>query len=322
MSKCLAFSAALLVCSAAGSFSGAVHAQSRTVRDGVYSDAQAARGQAIYKEQCSSCHGEALAGAQAPPLTADDFFRNWQTVPLSDLVDKIKNTMPASAPGKLTREQAADVVAHILKVGRFPGGTTELAADEAALKQITWPAGLVAERRTAAAGQGPSFPPFGNLAQLMRGIFFPSSNLIFNVQSHDPGAGRKGPAPANPAAGGFSWVEWGAGIYVGWDLVDNAAVVLADASPLMLTPGLRCENGRPAPVTDPEWVKFTQEMVATARAVYKASQTRNQETVSDITGQLADACLNCHQVYRDKRGRNNIVRDPIDPANKAARCFK
>ena len=298
-----------------------VHAQSRTVRDGVYTDAQAARGQTLYKQQCSSCHGETLTGAQAPPLAADDFIRNWQPVPLSDLVDKVRNTMPANAPGQLSAQQAVDLVAHILKANRFPVGQAELGADAAALKQIGWPAGAVAERRTPTAGQGLSFQPLGNLAQIMRGVFFPSSNLIFNVQSHDPGAQRKGTPPANPTAGAFSWVDWGAGIYAGWDLVDNAAVVLADAAPMMLIPGLRCENGRPVPMNEPEWIKFTQEMIEAARIAYKASQTRNQETVSDATGTLADACMHCHEVYRDKR-RPNVARDLVDPANKAARCVK
>lgn len=300
---------------------GVAHAQPRTVRDGVYSDAQATRGQALYKEQCASCHGDALTGAQAPPLAADDFIRNWQTTPLSDLVDKVKNTMPASAPGQLSRQQSADIVAHILRTNRFPSGRGELGSDEAGLKQIGWPAGVVAERRTPPAAPGLSGPPLGNLAQVMRGIFFPSSNLIFNVQSHDPGAQRKGTPPPNPAAGSFSWVDWGAGIYAGWDLVDNAAVVLAQAAPLMLTPGLRCENGRPVPMNDAEWIKFTQEMVEAARTAYKASQTRNQETVSEATGVLADACMHCHEVYRDKR-RPNVPRDLVDPANKAARCVK
>jgi mono/diheme cytochrome c family protein len=296
-----------------------VLAQSRTVRDGVYTDAQAARGQAVYKEQCASCHGETLGGAQAPPLASEDFIRNWQTVPLSELVDKVKATMPASDPGKLTAAQATDLVALILKSNRFPAGQADLSTDATALKQIGWPTG--APRQAAAAGQTLSFQPLGNLAQIMRGVFFPSSNIIFNVQSHDPGEQKKGSPVPNPTAGSFSWIDWGNGIYSGWELVDNAAVVLADAAPMLILPGLRCENGRPVPMSDPEWMKFTEEMIEAARVAYKASQSRNQETVSDATGTLSDACMHCHQVYRDKR-RGNVARDLVDPANKAARCVK
>jgi hypothetical protein len=49
--------------------------------------------------------------------------------------------------------------------------------------------------------------------------------------------------------------------------------------------------------------------------VYKASQSRSQEAVSEATNQLADACLNCHVAYRDKPGGK-----PGDPSNKAGRC--
>src|SRR5690606_36621646 len=91
------------------------HAQApRTVRDGVYTDAQAARGQAIYAAQCASCHGEDLTGAQAPPLVGDPFVANWNDQPLSALAGKIRNTMPLDAPGDLTPQQSADLVAHIL----------------------------------------------------------------------------------------------------------------------------------------------------------------------------------------------------------------
>jgi len=87
----------------------------------------------------------------------------------------------------------------------------------------------------------------------------------------------------------------------------------------MLTPGRRCKNGKPVPVDDADWVKFTVELAEAGKAAYKASQSRNQAAVSDVTNQVADACLNCHQVYRDKRGS---VTNPGDPSNKAARCVK
>ena len=294
------------------------HAQgARTVRDGVYTDAQATRGQGIYQKQCASCHGAKLEGLQGPPLVADVFLGHWATQPLSDLAGKIRNTMPAGAAGTLSPQQSIDLVAFILKSGGFPAGKTDLAADEATLAKITWPAGLVAA--APSSGQARAYPPLGNMAQLMRGIFFPNSNLIFTVQTRDPGAPAK-PSADNPNAG-FSFVDWGAGIYGGWELVDNAALAIADASPLMLAPGIRCENGRVAPVTDPEWIKYTEELIAVSRRVYRLSQTRNQEAVSDATGDLSDACAACHGVYRESRGRGGRAPDPTDPSNKANRCM-
>jgi mono/diheme cytochrome c family protein len=295
--------------------------EDRTAIEGVYTDTQAARGQALYRERCASCHGDALGGAQGPPLVGDAFLR-WWGGPLSDLVGKIANTMPVNDPGKLTRQQASDLVAYLLQVGKLPAGRAELSTDEAALKLITLPRGHAPSDRAATTGAGssaaPDFPPAGNLAQVMRGILFPSSNLIFNVQSRDPAAPRPAPPPSQVAAGAFPWADWGAGIYTGWELVDYAAVALAESAPLMLTPGRRCENGRPVPVTDPEWIKFSLELAEAGRAAYKASQTRKQDVVSDVTDQVATACSHCHEAYRDKRGPRNT----IDPSNKAGRCVR
>jgi mono/diheme cytochrome c family protein len=300
----------------AGVFSVTTLAQSsRTVRDGVYTDAQATRGSAIYKEKCASCHGPALGGSLAPPLAGDAFAATWGG-PLSAIVDKIQATMPANAMGTLTRAQSADVLAFMLQTGKFPAGRADLSSEDAALKTITLPGAQVAAARPAAPGSLPTFPPAGNMAQLMRGVLFPAANMIFNVQRYDPAAP---PKPNNLSKeGGFSWVDWGAGVYTGWELVDYAAVALGETAPLMLTAGRRCENGRPVPITDPDWIKFTVELQETAKAVYAAAQTRNQEKVSDITERLADMCLHCHQAYRDKR----VSRTPDDPANRAARCVR
>jgi len=312
MSRQVVIAAALIVW-----VTSLTHAQgARTVRDGVYTDAQAARGQAIFQKQCVSCHGAKLEGLQGPPLIADVFVSHWQTQPLSDLAGKIRNTMPAGATGTLTPQQSVDLVAFILKSGGFPAGKTDLTADEATLAKITWPAGLVA---AASPGQTRVYPPLGNMAQLMRGVFFPNSNLIFTVQTHDPAAPAPKPTPEQQAQG-FSFADWGAGIYGGWQMIDNAAIAIADASPLMLAPGIRCENGRLAPVNDPDWIKFTEQMIEIARKTYKASQSRSQEAVSDATGDLADACAACHQAYREVRVRGAAL-DPTDPSNKANRCM-
>ena len=288
----------------AGAFTPIASAQAqRSVADGVYTAGQARRGQATVATRCVGCHGPKLDGGQAPPLAGDSFLAGVAGSPLRDSFTKIRNTMPADAPGQLTAEQATEIVAYLIEVNAFPAGQVALDADGAALGSIAWPARGAPEAR----------PP-ANMAQLMRGIFFPNSNIVFNAQTHDPGAPRPA-SGAEPAAGGFSWTDWGAGIYGGWELVDNAALAIADASPLMLVPGRRCENGRPAPVGEPDWIRFSAEMLQVARETYKASQTRSQDAIIEATGALADACSNCHRAYRDSRGGT-----PGDPSNKAGRC--
>ncbi len=147
--------AAALVSASIGLCSVALHAQqARRVTDGVYTSTQAERGQFIYKDRCATCHGATLGGAQAPPLAGEEFNRNWGG-PVSELANKIQSTMPANDPGKLTRQQAADILAYMLQVGKYPAGQTELGADDAVLKQITFPAAPASAARpstTVAAG--------------------------------------------------------------------------------------------------------------------------------------------------------------------------
>ena len=157
------------------------------------------------------------------------------------------------------------------------------------------------------------------MAQLMRGIFFPNSNLIFTVQTRDPGA--PAPPPSANQTGGLLVRRLGRGIYGGWELVDNAALALADASPLMLTPGIRCENGRLAPVTDPDWIKFTEQMIAVARRILPpvADEKPGGGRRGD-RGSLRRLRRLPPGVSREPRtGRRGA--DPTDPSNKAARCM-
>lgn len=112
-------------------------AESRSVWDGVYTEEQAKRGEAVYKKQCGACHGEMLTGGEsAPPLTGGAFQANWNGLTLGDLFDRIRKTMPQSKPGSLTRQQGADVLAFMLSMNKFPAGKTELYRQSEMLKEI------------------------------------------------------------------------------------------------------------------------------------------------------------------------------------------
>lgn len=299
----LALSGALLVCMLSGSVSLALQTQTRAVTSGVYTSEQAARGQTVYAARCQSCHGNNLAGRTGPPLAGDDFLNTWSPQPLLALGNKIRKTMPRDQSERLTPQQTADVLAYMLQAGKFPAGSSELRGDDAALALLTFPARPAAQQAPAAAASMPTLPPGGNMAQLMRGLLFPSSNIIFTVQTIDPAAKR--PEVKEDASAGFDWFTWGGSVYSGWDVVDYAAVTLADSAQLMLTPGRRCENGRLVPVTDPDWIKFSMDLAEAGKAAYKAAQTRDQETVSKNTDQLNNSCNNCHRVFR---GRTRCVK--------------
>ena len=109
----------------------------RSVWDGVYSDEQAGRGEAIYQKECARCHGVSLSGGEeAPPLSGAAFLANWNGTTMGDLSERIRTTMPPDAPGRLSRQQNADVLAHILRVNGFPTGKSELPKETEILKQI------------------------------------------------------------------------------------------------------------------------------------------------------------------------------------------
>jgi mono/diheme cytochrome c family protein len=288
------------VCAMTASSSPRVYAQqTRTANDGVYTSVQAKRGEALYQNRCASCHGATLAGEIAPPLAGQNFLSLWGKPPLSELFDKIRTTMPADAPGTLTRPQGADVVAFVLQANQFPAGGSELVADEATLKQISLASGATAA--SAAVAPSLSFPATGNMNQVMRGILFPSSNVLFDVQTRDPSERRKA-ADSTTILGRYS------DVYEPWILVDVAAISLAESGPVLMTPGRRCENGKPVPVERADWQQYVKDLVEVGRAAYKAAQTRNQEAVSEVTNQVSEACMKCHQVYR--RGGANRCTPP------------
>jgi mono/diheme cytochrome c family protein len=113
----------------------------RSVRDGVYTDDQAQRGSLLYQQYCSACHGADLNGGdEVPALRGDSFLANWSGLPLSELFERIRVSMPADNPGKLSRQQNADILAYVLKFDNYPPGSSELPTQTDALKKIRFEA--------------------------------------------------------------------------------------------------------------------------------------------------------------------------------------
>jgi hypothetical protein len=142
----------------------------------------------------------------------------------------------------------------------------------------------------------PSPQSYANLAQVMRGIPFPNSNIIFDTQSTDPGAAAK-PAPGGAAAGATNTYS---SVYGGWQAVENAALALSETANLIMIPGRLCENGKPAPIDREDYRKFAAGLADAGRAAYKAAQSKNLDAMVDVSGTVAEACSACHEVYRDK----------------------
>lgn len=118
--------------------SGTVAAQApKSQWDGVYTAEQAKRGEALYSQYCASCHGPDLAGGEmAPGLTGGEFSSNWNDLTLGELFDRIRISMPQNAPGSLSRQQNADILAYTLFKSSVPAGKTELPTQTELLAQI------------------------------------------------------------------------------------------------------------------------------------------------------------------------------------------
>ncbi len=151
---------------------------------------------------------------------------------------------------------------------------------------------LLAACASASTAGLPAPEPMGTLAQVMRGILFPNSNILFDVQTIDP----DNPPPV--AAGGGATATF-SGIYAGWQVVENAAIALGEAANLIMIPGRLCENGRPVPLSQPNWAQFQQQLKDAANVMLVAARARDQEAASDATNDVAEACFVCHEVYRD-----------------------
>jgi len=124
--------------------SAAVHTEhaaqepaSRTVWNGVYSEAQSKRGETAYSQYCAKCHGPDLSGADvAPPLTGVEFNSAWNDLTVGELFERLRVTMPADKPGSVSAQDNADIVAFLLSKNGFPAGEAELPPQLEILKTI------------------------------------------------------------------------------------------------------------------------------------------------------------------------------------------
>jgi len=112
-----------------------------SVWDGVYSSAQAKRGQAVYAKACASCHRDDLEGhGPTPSLAGAEFLDRWDGQTLDDLFEKMQATMPGDHPGSLSREDNGAILAFILRSNEMPPGEKDLPIDSDSLAKIRFTA--------------------------------------------------------------------------------------------------------------------------------------------------------------------------------------
>jgi S-disulfanyl-L-cysteine oxidoreductase SoxD len=106
----------------------------RTAWDGVYTEAQAARGSVAFGQSCAGCH--ALAPEGKAPLVGNAFWKSYAQKTVGDLIEFVSTNMPNGTPGSLTEPTYRDIVALMLKSNGFPAGPSELGGDTTASVQI------------------------------------------------------------------------------------------------------------------------------------------------------------------------------------------
>lgn len=141
---------------------------------------------------------------------------------------------------------------------------------------------------------------YATMLQLMRGVLYPASNVIFTAQADDPASFKPALRPSTSSDPFTS-------AYGGWEAVENAGLALSEEANLLIIPR-QCGNGRPAPVKNADWLLWVQELREAGMAAYTAGQAKDADRILEAAGAVADACLHCHQKYR------NV------PGGMAARC--
>jgi len=124
----------VVVLASAGLLIAQTSVQRRTVWDGVYTEAQAARGMEAFGPSCGGCH--ALAPTGRAPLVGDAFWKSFAQKSVGDLLDFTTKNMPNGSPNSLSAPTYADLVALMLKSNGFPAGKTELGRDNASNVEI------------------------------------------------------------------------------------------------------------------------------------------------------------------------------------------
>jgi hypothetical protein len=128
----------------------------------------------------------------------------------------------------------------------------------------------------------------------MRGTLYPASNVVFAAQDQNPNDVPRAKDP-NMATDPLT------SIFGKWAAVENSALAIAEVASLLSVPGRKCTNGVEVPVTNPDWVKFVQELRDAGISSYAAAQTKNQDKMIEAADVMTKACAHCHNKYREKR---------------------
>ena len=150
-----------------------------------------------------------------------------------------------------------------------------------------------AAAKPAPAAAAARYRVHGTLNEIMRGILFPNSNVVFAAQNEDFAKIQQDKDPSlatDPLKG----------VYNSWTAVEDSGYALAEAANLLMIPGRVCSNGKPAPLGNADWAKFVAGLREAGMETVKAAKAKNQDAMLDVSDKMTSACSACHDVYREK----------------------
>jgi hypothetical protein len=137
------------------------------------------------------------------------------------------------------------------------------------------------------------------LNQLMQGVVYPAANVLFSPQTEDPGALERPPSK-DPATATDPLVS----VFGGWQAIENAGLALAESANLLLVPGRVCSNDAPAPIVDPDWSMFVQELRDAGLKAYAAARAKDRDKMIELSEAVNDSCVHCHRKWRPRVAEN------------------
>jgi hypothetical protein len=132
-----------------------------------------------------------------------------------------------------------------------------------------------------------------NLGQLMKGIFYINSNVIFAAQGTNPSE-MKGEGDTSVSPNALT------STYGQWEAVENSSLAIMEATNLLSLPGRKCANGKDVPSSNPDWPGFVQGLRDAVQKALDAAKAKNQDLILDAADAMTTACANCHDKYREK----------------------
>lgn len=165
--------------------------QADSARQAAYTAEQAQAGVAVYRAVCSQCHLESLRGDfEAPELAGPNFLTQWADVPVTELLDYVRATMPVEEPASLSDEEYAAVVAYMLRENGVLPGTTRLSFSSDGQTVAGDPA--PASPRLVGDGKGKRAVPAGTTAAIEP----PAGRSASRAYVIRPVPGRPGTGPS------------------------------------------------------------------------------------------------------------------------------